>query len=705
MPRFERITLRIVFAVYLSALLIWLVLGLVPMHGVGPGMAQMGIDATTPLQTAVEYFFSVLNLVLGVLLFIRRPDELVPRLLAFALLGTAATFNLPSHRAFHLTGSPWPIALIHFIFHIVSGVAYVWAVILFPDGTAPRGIRLPPWIVRALVLVTTAAVALISWRGSFLSHPQFFVVFFGIAVALLGVGAQVLRVVDPRTTTAGRATARLLCAALLPALAVALIWLGAQAIGALAGSVGQSSLEVGIQRLFPAVFAVVPVVLFAGVVRYRLWDIDRLLSRVLVYGLIVVALSAAYVLAVAVGGRLTPGRLWATALALSVAAVLVEPLRSVGRTWANKVVFGQVLSPAEAVRNLADALEHLTPATELQHVVAVTVAATRATSAELWLVDGDRLVSTASTGAVTAEISCPVTELNIDQLVTIVGADRGWPLRHHGEVLGLLAVRAPVGEHLGAADDTAGTEIAAHAGLLVHNATLTAGLARQVDALAMQAAALAESRRRLVAAQDAERHTLERALHDGAQQALVAAIIGARAGVDRAALSQQDRQALRDVLRAAQRDIRELSGDGRPGPLRRLGLTGALERAARLAGRAGVVVEVRVELQTSSEPLPAEVQTAVYFACVEGLQNVAKYAHARRALVLVQAGIDEVSFAVTDDGPGDQFADTPDGSGGLSALSERLTALGGEITARRGTHGGVELHGRLPVRRTAGVPG
>ncbi|MFC6704576.1 sensor histidine kinase [Flexivirga alba] len=704
MPRFERLAVRIAFALYLSGLLVWLALGLVPMHLARPDMSHMALDATTPLETGVEYFFSVLNLTLGVLLFLRRPDERVPRLLAFALLGTAATFNLPSHRAFHLTGSPWPIALIHFAFHIVSGVTYVWAVILFPDGTPPRRIRLPGWTVRLIVLITTAVVAVVCWRSSFLNHPQFFVVFFGIAVALIGVGAQAMRITDPRTTTGERATARLLCAALLPALAVALVWLGAGVVATASGPASQAaSLQLTIERLFPAVFAVVPVVLFAAVVHYRLWDIDRLLSRILLYGLLALGLSAAYVLAVAMGSRMTHGSLWVTALTLSVAAVLVEPLRTAGRTWANRVVFGQVLSPADAMRQLAGSLERLTPTTELEHLVTVTVAATRASAAELWLVDGNRLVSAASTRPRSDEFDLPAGKLAADRLADLVGAERGWPVRHQGELLGMLAVHTPPGERLAAADDTVGSEIAAHAGLLVHNAALTVTLARQVDVLAGQAAALTESRRRLVAAQDAERHTLERALHDGAQQALVAAIIGARAGAGAAALSQPDHDNLRDVLRIARNDIRELSGDGRPGALRRLGLAGALERAARLAGRTGLEVELRVELGSPARPLPAEVETAVYFACVEGLQNVVKYADAGHALVSVESAADEMSFEVIDDGTGASPGTAADSSGGLSALSARLNALGGEVELMRGTQSGTRLHGRLPVRHTARV--
>ncbi|MBB2893769.1 histidine kinase [Flexivirga oryzae] len=704
MPEVDRPAVRIAFVIYLSGLLVWLALGLVPMRVAHPDMSHMALDSTTPLQTGVEYFFSVLNLALGVLLFLRRPDERVPRLLTFALLGTAATFNLPSHRAFHLTGSPWPIAVIHFTFHIVSGVAYVWAVVLFPDGTLPRRIRLSARLIRVVVVLSTAVVAVVCWRSSFLDHPQFFLVFFGIAVALIGVGAQAMRIVDPENSPAERAPARLLCAALLPALAVALLWLGARTTAALTGHAHQAAgIQHAVERLFPAVFAIVPVVLFAGVVRYRLWDIDRLLSRVLVYGLLALTFSAVYVLAVAVGGHLTHGGVWVTAVALSIAAVLLEPLRTAARTWANRVVFGQVLSPAEATRSLAEALEHLTPATELEHLVAVTVAATRADSAELWLLDEDRLLPVAATRASAHEIAVPTGEPAADALAALVGAHRGWPVRHQGIMLGLLAVRTRHGERLAAADDTVGQEIAAHAGLLVHNATLTTSLAHQVDALDARARALAESRRRLVAAQDAERHTLERALHDGAQQALVAAIIGARAGTGAATSPHPERDALREVLRTAQHDIRELSGDGRPGALRRLGLAGALQRSARLAGRTGIDVELQVDLGSLEDPLPAEVETAVYFACVEGLQNVVKYAAARRVLVSVGPGTDGLSFAVVDDGLGAPPGAASGAAGGLPALAARFAALGGDVAIVPGARGGTELHGRVPLRRTTGA--
>ena len=708
LPGLGRRAIRVAFAVYLTGLVLWLGLGLVPLDVAHPDLVDAMADHTTVAQTGIQYLFSLLNLTLGVLLFWRRPDERVPRLLVFALLGTAATFNLPSHRVFHLTGSPWPVALIHFTFHIVSGVAYLWAVVLFPDGAFPGRARPKPSVLRALVLGTTAVVAVVSWRGSFLDHPQFFLVFFGIAVALVGVGAQTLRILDPATTERDRSAARLLCAALLPAFAVAGLWLGALVVGERAGSGGPAeAIQASVESLFPVVFAVVPVVLFASVVRYRLWDIDRLLSRVLVYGMLAVVLSAAYVGAVVASGWVSGGGLWVTAAALSAAAVIVEPLRTLGRGWANRVVFGQVLSPTEAMRRLAGSLDRLSPAAELQHVTDVTVAATRAESAGLWLFDGDRLFLAASTPREPGELHAArrvPPDRSAASLALAVGAQRAWPVRHQGELLGVLCATAPHQERLAAGDLEVGVDIAAHAGLLAHNASLTVTLARQVADLAARADDLHASRQRVVAEQDAERRTLERALHDGAQQALVAAIIAARVGASTGVDAREDGERLRHLLFVARRDIDELISDGRPAVLQRLGLVGALEQAARLAGQAGLAVRVEVDEHLEGGPsLPPEVEAAVYFACVEGLQNATKYADATTAAVTVRRRPGEVSFTVTDDGAGLREGPSPGDSGGLSHLARRFAGLGGQVVATGAANGGTQLAGGLPVVDAAGL--
>jgi signal transduction histidine kinase len=694
----DRAWFRVLFVPYTIGLVSWLVLGILPtlvadfptihhqfltwaprsqlaqrvLHPAFPG--GMGPDRTTTAEAVLQYAFSLLNFGLGLLLALRRGGERVPRLLAFALLGTAATFNMPSHRAFHITGTPWPISLIHFTFHIVSGVTYLWAVILFPNGRLPRRVRLSRGQVRATATLVTALVTFVSWRGSFLAHPQFFVVFFGVAVPLAGVGVQTLRLTDSATTVEERRTARLLSGALLPALATGLAWL----TGRLAEALGWSAahqFDLHLQSWFPAVFALVPVVLFASILRYRLWDVDRALSGLLGYTAIACAVGASYVLAVTGGAYLVGGGMLATVVVLTVVAVAIEPLRLRAHRWANRVIFGQDLSPTEALRSLAGGLAQLSPTGEIDQLTEVTVRATRAHAAALWLLDDDRW-SLASVYPAQAAVPERV---------------RSWPVSYQGERLGVLAV---AGE-LVTADEALLVDLSAHAGLVVHNALLTVQLARQVATLTEQSAELSRSRRRLVEAQDTERRRLERNLHDGAQQELVACIaaIGAVAvtSPDEPDLARRTAQ-LRRMLTDARVSILELCADGRSSTLAAVGLAGALRRLAELAAQSGVTAA----LDLAESPLPPEIEAAVYFCFAEALQNVTKYAQARRVTLSLQVSADGVDLSVTDDGRGFDPTAT-DRGGGLAALQDRLAGFGGAVDVSSIPGRGTTMRATIPI--------
>ncbi len=723
------IAFRVIFGLYTAALLVWLVLGLLPSvadnvaalrhalatlaagNGLWAGPAGRVLHppadmATRPsgAQVVWQYLFSLLNLVLGLLLMVRRGGELVPRLLGFALLGTAATFNEPSHRVFHILGEPWPITLAHFTFHIVSGVAYLWAVILFPDGVLPPRLRVRPAWLRVWVVGVTAATALICWRSSFLAHPQFFVVFFGVAVPVVGVGAQLLRLADPETPPEDRRLSRLLCAALLPALGVALVWLAARVLAA-AGSEAAGRLDVSLQQVFPAAFALVPVALVAGMIRYRLWDLDRALTRVLGYGVLLAVVSAVYVAAVSTGGWLAGGRLWWAVLALSVLAVVIEPIRTFSARWANRVVYGQALSPAEALRTLVDGLQQLTPTGELDQLAAVAVRATRAQECALWVCDGDALVRAAAAPAAD-EFERRVPLPAGDAPAAAVGADQTWPVTHQGALLGVLAVCVPGGGALPETDARLLADLAAHAGLLVQNALLTVRLARHVAALSARADQLRTARRQLVAAQDAERRRLERDLHDGAQQALVATIIGVRTlGADGLDAAERDRELaeLAELISGVRAELAELGAAPVPRALAELGLAGALRSAASLAARAGLAVDVDVDtigLHGAGDGVDAA-QAAVYYCCVEALQNMAKHAGARHGLVQVRVTGGELCFAVVDDGSGFDAARTGDPVAGLAQLANRLTVLGGSLVVNSAPGQGTRVRGAVPLAEAA----
>jgi len=709
---------RVAITAYAVGLMFWLVLGLLPMlirdipaigsaatdlaDGGGPlsplarEMLHPAAEMAGSVGDYLQYAFSLLNLVLGVLLIVRRPDELVPRLLALGLLGTAATFNLPSHEAFHILGSPWPIALIHFTFHIVSGVAYLWAVMLFPDSRLPNRIAVPGWVLVAAVAGVTATVAFICWWSDFLLHPQFFVVFFGILIPVAGVTSQLLRVRDPSTEPVTRRAARLLIGALLPAFALAVLWCAARGIASL-HAISQEITTAAddaanrMQDLFPAVFAIVPVVLFAGVLRYRLFDIDRLLSRVLVYGALVLGAGAVYLLAVVSGSVLVDGASWWTVLVLSTAAVALEPAWALARRWANRVVFGQDLGPEQAMQALISGLEQVSPAGELQQLVDVTVRATRAVGAELWLREG--------AGQALAAIAPDDASAGAAPLLV---PDRHWPVVHQGDRLGVLTVQLAPGESLPSGDRALLADLSAHAGLLVHNAVLARELSRHVAALTERAAELAQSRRRLVAAQDRERRRVERDLHDGAQQSLVAVILGLRS-VGLPGVSPTDRSAALEMV-AEQLDETKLElagivGGQLPAALRTAGLAGGLAHAAATARRTGLTVDLAVEL---TEPIDDDSAAAVYFCCSEALQNVTKYAGARTVTLQVRGRADQVEFVVTDDGAGFDPARFDragsDSLGGLRGLDDRVSLLGGWIAVDSAPGRGTRVRGSVPAR-------
>ena len=341
------------------------------------------------------------------------------------------------------------------------------------------------------------------------------------------------------------------------------------------------------------------------------------------------------------------------------------------------------------------------------HLAEVTVAATRAESAQVWLLDGERLVLAAAVPSQDADADADAADAgrksaslagadrSVETLTRAVDAAHGWPIHFQDELLGLLVVGVPSGTTLGSADHQVAADIAGHAGLLVHNARLVVTLARQVAELATRAEELHATRRALVTAQDAERRRLERDLHDGAQQALVASVISVRAGLAHPPVTRAEVEEVREMLGIAQESVDDLCGDGRPEVLTNLGLRGALDRSVQLARHTGLAVDLDVDLGPDVTLRP-EVESAVYFCCVECLQNVTKYAAATRAVVSVTSTGQEVSFAVVDDGTGFTGQDE-DRAGGLRQLSERLAVLGGMLTVAAGPDRGVAVRGRVPT--------
>ena len=258
-----------------------------------------------------------------------------------------------------------------------------------------------------------------------------------------------------------------------------------------------------------------------------------------------------------------------------------------------------------------------------------------------------------------------------------------------------MASRAPGSERFNAEDDRMLTELARQVGLALHNVQLDSALQASLDEVRRQASELQASRARIVAASDQARRQIERNLHDGAQQHLVALAVNVRLARQLADADPEQAKLILDELGGEVQDavqqLRELAHGIYPPLLMDQGLTAALRAAA---GRSPL--EVEIEVETSSR-YAADVEAAVYFCCLEALQNAAKYAGAG-AHVSVQVREEEgkLVFDVGDDGAGFDPANRAGGAG-FTNMNDRLGAMGGALRVDAAPGKGTRISGAIPL--------
>ena len=359
-------------------------------------------------------------------------------------------------------------------------------------------------------------------------------------------------------------------------------------------------------------------------------------------------------------------------------AVAFQPLRQWLQHLANRVVYGRRATPYEVLADFSGRMADAYATEEVPRQMAQVLAqGTGAQRAEVWLAIGADLHRAAAWPQVTAE---PAASPGRRGPPSVPGMDRVVRVLHQGHLLGALAVRMPPGSPVNAAQDKLIRDLAGQAGLVLRNARLISELRA--------------SRQRLVAAQDSERRRIERNLHDGAQQQLVALALKLRLtdslidddpGQAHAALRE-----LQAHAGEASRDLRELAHGIYPPLLADRGLPDALEAQAR---RSAVPVVVQPQ---GIGRYPQEVEAAVYFCCLEALQNVAKYSGAASARLCLSAAGPRLSFKVTDDGRGFDPAATAYGTG-LQGMTDRLEALGGSVEIRSRPGEGTTVAGCIPV--------
>ena len=422
-----------------------------------------------------------------------------------------------------------------------------------------------------------------------------------------------------------------------------------------------------------------------AILRYRLYDIDLLINRTLVYGALSAGVVGIYVLTVVGLGALfqARGNLGVSLLATGAVAVLFQPLRNRLQRGVNRLMYGERDDPYAVLSRLGRRLEAtIAPEAALTTIVQTIAQALKLPYVAILMKEGEGFRSAAAYGSPTEE-------------------PEALPLVYQREEIGRLVIapRAP-GEGFSDTDRRLLEDLSRQAEVAVHAVRLTADLQR--------------SRERLVATREEERRRLRRDLHDGFGPTLASLALGLN--VARKLMAGNELQDADGVLARLEHeteetvaDVRRLIYGLRPPALDDLGLIAAIRQQAESQGMVSAPIDTRTDEYRENElvfrmeapeelpPLPAAVEVAAYRIAQEAITNIARHARARtcRVRLSVDEAADVLRLEVTDDGVG-----MPEGRPagvGLSSMRERALELGGACDVEPISTGGTRVVARLPL--------
>jgi signal transduction histidine kinase len=593
---------------------------------------------------------------------------------------------------------------------VVLPVALPTFLLIFPDGRLPSGrwrVALAAAILGCALVVLGVVGEIEKYNGTTPLVPPGWVaglpgirVAFAVGLALVagaafaGLAALVLRF---RSSTHEERQPLRLLVVMIAAMAIATTLALVTTLGSQGAEWSWIAIVLALVVDGFGVLIGIPVATAAAVLTYGLYDVGVVMKKTVVYvflviffvillGLLSLLLSPLAFLGssgtIPTERELVIARI-ATAVAV-VALVLVFTFRPVKRL-ARRLVYGRRATRYEAMAEFSERLgDAYSTEDVLPRMAEIVRASTGADVARVWLHVGGEIrpvASSPSDAPTGTAIEASPDELPpFDEL-------RAFPVRDHGELLGALTVVMPTAEPLSKDGEQLMTDLAGQAGLVLRNVRLIEELQ--------------ESRRRIVTAQDQRARKLERDIHDGAQQQLVA--LSVKLGLAEQLVSRDAEKtgALLAELKAdaaeALDNVRDLARGIYPPVLADHGLADALDAQARKSP-----VRVRLDANGSGR-YPPEIEAAVYFCCLEALQNIAKYANATDVVIRLERSNGDLTFEVVDDGRG--FDPTNVAGSGLTNMRDRVEAVGGVLVVSSTPGSGSTIRGRIPVgSRSAAVP-
>lgn len=618
------------------------------------------------LNLAAGFISVLLSYGLALLLFEKRPDDRMALFMAYYLVIHGLLFGGPVE----MLEPFWPDAAAVNSFVLMPAITFPLTMTLFavfPDGRfVPRWTRWPVAAAFLLALVALALTFLLqqSLMDPLASLPVMSAYVGGAAIIIALVRAQVYRYRHVSTRLQRQQTKWVLYGFLV-LVGLFIVGNGPWIVAlSLPDGTRMPWWLPAAETMWVISTALVPITLAIAMLRYRLYDVDVLINRTLVYGGLTAAVVGLYVLVVGALSTLfqAQGNLLIALVATGLVAVLFQPLRQRLQRWTNRLVYGERDEPFEALARLGRRLEgNFSPQMVYPTIVETIAQALKLPYAAIAVKRGEQYEVVEACGKATQEAVA-------------------YPLVHQSAVVGRLLVgRRTPGENFSTADERLLRSFARQAGTAVHALQLMSDLQR--------------SRQQLVTAREEERLRLRRDLHDGLGPAL--ASVAWQAESARELVHADPSEAIQllentiDQAQSALTDIRRLVYGLRPPALDELGLAGALEQAVR-PQQMDVTIEAPAQLPT----LPAAVEVAAYRIVQEALKNAMEHGRAERCVVCLALD-GNLCLTIGDDGQGLPEVVTP--GVGLVSMRERAEELGGTFAIRPRQEGGTEVEVSLPL--------